>query len=306
MKATFRNGKGSARHNDRSYIGATEAEREEVILTSKAKPKYATFEQCEVACYEELYRDWLDRQNDKYRKKGNYDRIKTMDQIVGGPNATKTKGRYEPTETILQIGKNGEEVSLEVLKSCISQYMREIKKKYGSNMQFLDLAIHKEKSSVYHAHLRRTWFYTDEEGVVCPGKKEALKQLGIVVDKADRFNNATVLQTAEERELWYSILKAHGLEIDEVADLDNAEHQQPKDFKRRAEARNKAEKEQEKRIKDNNKTLEQQKSRIIKNNHHIHEQEIKIEEVDNKAKDLGIASNSREVSLDELIEMGRF
>lgn len=306
MKATLRNGKGSARHNDRTYEGATEADREEVILTSQAKPKYKDFVENEIACFEELYGAWLDRQNEKYRKKGNYDRIKTMEQIVGGPNGSKTKGRYEPTETILQIGKNGENVNIEVLKSCVSEYMYKLKNKYGSNMRFLDLAIHKENSSVYHVHLRRTWFYRDDEGIICPGKKEALKQLGFVVEKSNRYNNGTTLQTAEERELWYEIIKAHGLEIDEVADLDNAEHLAPKDYKRQARARDKEENEQNKRINENNKTINKQLNQISKNNSYIREQNIKIEETDRKAKALGIAHDTKGVSLDDIINLGRF
>lgn len=239
MKATLRNGKGSAMHNDRTYQNATEQDKKEIIGIKKLYDECTTIHENELKAYNLLYGDWLKNQNEKYTKARHKEKVKTMEQILGGTNLQKTKSRYEPTETILQIGKDGEEIPNKLFFKCINDYIKQLKQKYGSNMEILDITVHKEESSVLHAHLRRTWYEVDENGIKRPNKKGALQQLGFEIGKNTRFDNATIRQTAEERELWYEVLELNGLRIDKVADLDNAEHQAPKEYKRQADARKK-------------------------------------------------------------------
>lgn len=234
MKATMRNGKGSAMHNDRNYLSATEQEKNEIVSKWQLFKECDSFHENEVKAYEELFGDWLQSVNERKIKDRHPEKCKTMEDIVGKPNESKTRGKYEPVETILQIGKDGEEVSIEVLRACVNQFVGMTQQRYGSNMQWLDIAIHEENSSVAHAHLRRTWFALDEEGRVYPAKKEALKALGFdVLETDDRYNNATTRQTEEERQLWYEICREHGIELNTETDKDNTKHLNIKDYKKK-------------------------------------------------------------------------
>ena len=160
IKASFINGKGSSVHNDRSYETATTKEKNEV-RGSVCIYKGMTFHEAELKFYNEKFGKWLQEKNSVYERNRHKENIKTMEEIVR-PNK-KQKQQYEPTETILQIGKDGETIPYEVFKACINDYMKKIIEKYGKNMTILDLAIHKEESSVYHAHLRRVWYATDKK-----------------------------------------------------------------------------------------------------------------------------------------------
>lgn len=232
IKATFQNGKGSARHNDRTYEKATEEEKEEVILSWKQYSDAKDFQESELKFFETAYGKWLEDQNAKFKKLGQKDRIKEMADILGKPNLLKKKGRYEPTETILQIGRADQEIngSYDTLKACVFDYIKAIQKKYGANMRILDFAIHKEDA--YHVHIRRSWFipYYDKDGVQVgfkPAKDEALQALGFELPdptkKKDRYNNRTMVQTNEERELWYDILQEHGIIVDREANKEEAD-----------------------------------------------------------------------------------
>lgn len=238
IKATLINGKGSAKHNDRTYEGATEKEKEEVLFKWKRESTAETFEENEMAIYEKLYGRWLQDKNEKYLKRRQKDRVRTMKDIVGRPNLSKKKGQFEPCETIIQIGTAKQNISYDTLKACGIDYINAIQEKWGHNMCVLDFAIHKEEA--YHIHMRRTWAvpYYDENGKQVgyrPAKKEALRQLGFHVENGDRYNNETVLQTAEERELWYDILQEHGIVVDREPDPDTRKHADTRKAKQEVE-----------------------------------------------------------------------
>ena len=278
IKASFINGKGSSVHNDRSYETATTKEKNEV-RGKVCIYKGMTFHEAELKFYNEKFSDWLKAKNAIYERNRHKENIKTMEEIVR-PNK-KQKQQYEPTETILQIGKDGENISYEVFKACINDYMKKIIEKYGKNMTILDLAIHKEESSVYHAHLRRVWYAHDKNGNLYPAKDKALEELGIELPhpekKKDRYNNRTIAQTEEERQIWYDVLLEHGIVVDRVADLDNADHLAPKEYKRQKNA-------QEKEIKDRERIIEQQKNKIESNRYTIEEQEKELDEIISKTE----------------------
>lgn len=232
MKATYRNGKGSADHNDRNYLSATEADKEEIISKWQLFKECDSFRDNEIKAYEQLYGEWLKNRNEKLIKEGHSERCKTVEDLVGKPNEEKRKGRYEVNETILQIGKDGEEVDDDTLRACVNHFMSETRRRYGEHMEWLDVAVHRENSSVVHAHLRRTWFAYDEEGRAYPAKKEALKALGFEVRADDdKYNNATTRHSEAERELWYETCKEFGIDIDTEPDQTNTKHLSIKDYK---------------------------------------------------------------------------
>lgn len=241
MKATYRNGKGSASHNDRNYLSATKQDKEEVISKWQLFKECDSFHDNEIKAYEQLYGEWLKNRNDKLIKDGHPERCMTIADLVGKPNEEKRKGRYEVNETILQLGKNGDNIPIETLCDCVNQFVGMTKQMYGSNMEWLDIAVHFENSSVGHAHLRRTWFSFDEEGRAYPAKKQALKDLGFDVRADDdRRHNATVRQTEAERALWYQICKEHGIDLEEEPDLDNIKHMHPKEYAKAQDDKQKA------------------------------------------------------------------
>lgn len=297
MKATLRNGKGSADHNDRNYENATQEKKEEVLMKWQCQPRSETFRENELWAYNYLFNDWLNQKNEKYKVSGHKEDVRTMEQILGGTNKNKTKSRFEPEETILQIGKNGEHIPFDVFKACVTDFLKEICKIYGENMQILDFAIHQEESSVCHCHLRRVWIAIDENGQKRPAKKEALKQLGYELPegiKEDRYHNLSIIQTAEERSLWYDILRQHDINIDEIPDLDNAEHHTTKEYKRIIEA--------------NEKTIQAQEKTIQRNKSRIAETEEKMEELNKNWLGVGSIENpvkSNGQSLDALIGLAR-
>ncbi len=285
IKATFINGKGSSVHNDRSYETATTKEKNEV-RGSICIYKGMTFHEAELKYYNVKFGSWLKEKNAVYERNRHKENIKTMEEIVR-PNK-KTKQQYEPTETILQIGKDGETIPYEVFKACINDYMKKIIEKYGKNMTILDLAIHKEESSVYHAHLRRVWYATDKNGNLYPAKDKALEELGIErphpEEKKDRYNNRTITQTEEERQIWYDVLLEHGIVIDREANPDKPDRVPTKEYKRVKKA-------QDKEIKDRERIIEQQKAEIEKNRYEIEKLEEKKEML-NKGW-LGVAPESK-------------
>ena len=291
MKATMRNGKGSAYHNDRTYENATVKEKEEVKYTKTAVKNCENFHDAELQAYKLLYGNWLKKRNEKYEQRRQYKNIKDMDDILGGTNQTKTKGRYEPVETILQIGKDGDNIPLETFQKCITEFVHRIQRKYRSNMLVLDVAIHTENSSVPHAHIRRTWFAHDKDGDFEPSKKGALKELGFDVNNSDRYNNATVKQTEEERQIWYELLKEHGFNIDTIADLDNTEHFTTKEYKRIKKA-----KEEE---------IAKLNERIAKLNEEIESKNKAVETADKKIKEFSVAFDDETISLEDMINKGR-
>lgn len=287
MKATLRNGKGSVDHNDRNYINATQEEKEQVLSKWQAIKEASSFRENEIRAYNFLFGNWLKQKNEKYKASGHKEDVRTMQQILGDTNKDKSRSRYEPVETILQIGKDGQNIPYDVFKACVRDFVQELCIKYGKNMQVLDFAIHQEASSVCHCHLRRVWFAIDENGNKRPAKKEALKQLGYEMPegvKADRFHNLSMIQTEEERQLWYDILRQHEIYIDDVPDLDNAEHHTTKEWKRIAIA--------------NNKTIEAQEKAIQRNKSRIAETERMLDE-------LHLAHDDKNKTLDDILRIVR-
>lgn len=246
MKATYRNGKGSAAHNDRKYLSATKEEESEVVSKWQLFKECDTFHENELKAYEQLFGEWLKGVNDRKIKDGHPDRCKTMAEILGKPNEEKKRGKFEPVETILQIGKDGEEVDEAVFRACVNEFIGKTQQIYGNHMQWLDFAVHQEESSVLHAHGRRVWYAIDEMGCAYPAKKEALVQLGQENEELraagfevrpddDRYSNATTRQTEAERQLWYDICKSHGIDLDTEPDKTNTKHLSVKEYKYKAE-----------------------------------------------------------------------
>lgn len=217
MKATLHIGKGSVKHNDRNFNlnNAThidQTRQSENFYINRYLNNAITFEECERRYFAENYLQWLEAQNEKYRKRRQYGYVRSIDDLM---KAEKT----QPKEMILQIGNKDNQPDKEILFQCIYEFNEEFNKRYGTNVHILDIAIHNDEKSS-HAHIRFICDFTDRDGIkkICTDK--ALKELGIKPPKAtaktDRYNNALQTFTEQIRFIWNTIIKRNGIELDET------------------------------------------------------------------------------------------
>ncbi|MCD8084623.1 MAG: hypothetical protein LUE86_14235 [Clostridiales bacterium] len=237
MKASMQASRtGTPKHNDRSFDYMKEDHidpdrvKDNVYMSYKNLP----FAESERTYYKDHYSDWLNEQNAKYRKQGNYTKCRTIRQLLTSP-------RTRPEEMILQIGNKDEAPSADLFESCVRDYLKTVQQ-YSSNYHIIDVAIHKDEATP-HAHIRGIWDYTDKNGHlhICQGK--ALDELGIESPNPDlpansRFNNPKMAIQKEMRETWYDICEDHGLTIDRVPNRENSEHMKIRELiiKRQTEA----------------------------------------------------------------------
>lgn len=213
MKASMTNSKnGLAKHNDRTF---EKDKNDRHIDESKSclnvysniyGDTSLTFDQAEAKFYKENYSKWIDYQNEKYKKIGN----KKMHKSV---NTVLKNRQFCPEETILQIGNKDDTIDLDVFKSCVNDFIKDMEQ-YSSNCHILDVAVHADEASL-HAHIRRVWDYTDVHGNKRISQTKALEQLGFnPVQYQNRWNNNKVVFDSLMRSKWYDICEAHGFMIE--------------------------------------------------------------------------------------------
>lgn len=223
MKATLHIGKGTGKHNDRTFdlnkaTHIDQTRQNENFYINRYLDDTITFEECERRYFQENYSQWLEIQNEKYRKRRQYGYIRSIDDLMKGEK-TQVK------EMILQIGNKDNHPSKEVLLECVHQFNEEFNKRYGTNAHILNIAIHNDETTS-HAHIRFILDYIEKDGIKKIGMDKALKKLGIKPPKADaktnRYNNALQTFTEQIRFFWNQIIKKHGIEIDDT--VINASH----------------------------------------------------------------------------------
>ncbi len=139
----------------------------------------------ELEFYEERYRESLDLQNAKYEAKRNYKRIRTMQEV----HECKKK---RPTEEILQYSKNGGvEIPKATYDSIVESYiskLNEWSKQHGNHFHVLKYTTHyDEPIGMTHTHVRTIWDYEDENGVICIGQEEGMKQAGLEIPNPEKL-----------------------------------------------------------------------------------------------------------------------
>ncbi len=225
MKATLHIGKGTVKHNDRTFdlnkaTHIDQTRQNDNFYINRYLDDTITFEECEKRYFAENYLQWLEAQNEKYRKRRQYGYIRSIDDLM---KAEKT----QPKEMILQIGKKDNHSDKEVLLECVHQFNEEFNKRYGTNAHILDIAIHNDEATP-HAHIRFICDYLDKDGIKKIGVDKALKKLGIKPPKAnaktDRYNNTLQTFTEQIRFIWNQIIKNHGIEIDDTVKNASQKH----------------------------------------------------------------------------------
>lgn len=208
--------------NDEWYVGNCKGE-----ISISPSGKILSFEEAERTIYKERYYQQYETQMERYRKKGNHDRIKSFDEW-------RNSKRYAPEETILQIGKSENHADKNTLLSAAMEfvdYQEKWSKQHGDCFVIDDFAVHFDET-VPHAHLRKTWQYRDANGMLCVGQDKALEQAGIELPdpskQRGRFNNRKMVYDKMMRDKWIEICKKKGLEIEEEA-LPDGKHNQTKE-----------------------------------------------------------------------------
>lgn len=169
-------------------------------------------EAVERAYYREAYTAGQEAQNEKYRKKGNYSRQRTVDQVY---DTTTTS----PEGSLLYIGciKDGL-ADPDKLWACALEYKDWEQSTLGDNYVVLTLGMHVDEKGQYHVEERGVYQYRDNDGNLRPGQNAALEAAGIPLpDKnqpRSQMNNRKMTWDAVRREKWLDILEAHGYDIE--------------------------------------------------------------------------------------------
>ena len=169
-----------------------------------------SFDEAEKKYYTEHYSDALELQNAKYKKNRQYKRCRTIDDIL-------YNDKTGPDEMLLQIGssKTGG-TTRDTLINCVHEFIENVKQKY-KQYHILNYAFHFDETSD-HVHIRGVYDYTDKNGNLKVGQKEALKQMGIQCpnkgNEDTRYNNRKITFSQDLRSMWQQIVIAHGIDIE--------------------------------------------------------------------------------------------
>lgn len=232
MRATMHTGRTrrdgavySVKHNDRNYdlkksdnVDPELVHKNRYLIVDEngcaSAPDGVTFDQHEHDMYQRLFGASLEAQNERYRKKGNHNRVKTIDDYRSSP-------RTCPEEVIMQIGTKDDEIPKSVLTRAMNVWLSEMQTRYGSHVHLLDIAVHVDEPGGIHAHVRWCYSKTGKDGLEV-SQRGALAELGIErpdpTKPENQHNNAKMVFTEQARALWLeSIERSGGPDIMHVA-----------------------------------------------------------------------------------------
>lgn len=231
IKVSYHSGKGFARHNnhyptkrDKGNINhkLTYLNRAWTCING-----ITDVEEAEKNLYTEMFTEELDIQNNKYRKKGNYGRIRTMDEWM------KTE-RHRPVENILQIGNMDCYIDSDDLWNCYAKFANWRQNRFKDNLILISAVMHVDESTP-HIHERYVWYYTDDQGVKHTGIKKSLEQAGVDLPEPDqpesRENYRKMTFDSMCREKWQDIVEDvlqqpqyQNLELDRTVDQERKKY----------------------------------------------------------------------------------
>lgn len=207
IKVSYHSGKGYARHNnhypckrDKGNINYQLTERNKVWTCIQGVTDVV---EAEKMLYEQMFSEELELQNAKYKKKGNYKNIRTMDEWIKAE-------RHRPVENIMQIGDMECFIDPDDLWDCYVEFTRWRKQKYGNNIILISAVMHVDESTP-HIHERYVWYWTDSDGVKHTGMKKSMEQAGIDLPEPGkpegRYNYRKMTFDSECREKWQDIVE---------------------------------------------------------------------------------------------------
>ena len=181
------------------------------------------FEAHEKEFYE-AFRPALDAQNERYRKKRNYDRIMSMRQY---------RQAHPPEEIIFQVGNKDQEIPPEVTQNAVAKWLDAVRETYGTRYRICSVSLHFDepgsgggltsdgkvsKNLSGHAHVRGIFCAESKDGWIVSENK-ALAQLGITHDESrprSRYNNPKITFTKETRELFNRFVEEQNIAVETV------------------------------------------------------------------------------------------
>lgn len=217
MKVTARNKTGCpVAHNDRNFEITQDSH---IDISRTMYNTYGniyhdddlSFKEVELQYYQEHYSDKLKALNDSAIKHRRRDRIQNMNQYMH---------KHGPEELLLQIGGKDDYIDPTLFDVCVKEFLGEMEK-YSSNCHILDFAIHLDEKTP-HAHIRKVWDYTNEDGILEVSKDKALKELGFEPPCSDqpegRYNNRAIAFDKMCREKWTQIAEEHGFILEKTTE----------------------------------------------------------------------------------------
>ena len=158
-------------------------------------------EGAERLLYEEMFDAERESQNGRYRKKGNYGRIWTMDEW-------RRSVRHRPIENVLFVGNEDCYFYPDALFDAYLQFCEKREERFG-NIFLRVSALRYAGSTIPHIHERYVLFWTDAEGIKHTEIDKALEQAGVAVPFPEKeegqYNNRKMMFDSICREMWLDI-----------------------------------------------------------------------------------------------------
>ena len=221
QRTTVHKGKvGNAKHNEHDFYekDARDATTYSFIHQKEnVRNGHFDLEKDELKFYER-YLGQLISQNEKYEKKGNYSRVKSLEDFY------KSK-RYQPTEEILQYGNIGtdendmpDKKTFKKMTETYATMLDDWSKLHGNHLHVLEVTRHFDESTP-HAHLRYIWD-ANIDGITTINQEKAMEQAGLELPHPDkpvsRYNNRNMTFTAICRNMWNDVCEQYGFEVERV------------------------------------------------------------------------------------------
>lgn len=210
----------NTKHNDRSYNSEADEHVDKSLTSGNfcwnwcdgiEKENY-TQDEAELLFYKLYLNDGLEFQNMKHRKKGNNNRVKTIDEY-------RKNKKFCPEETILQIGDKNYDVDFDLLTKIVSEQIAWEHETF-KNVKYLNLYGHcDEVNAGKHFHARRVFLAHDENGNLIINQEKSFREMGILPPRPDkkigRYNNAKMTYTEMCRAHFIEVCRKNGIEINE-------------------------------------------------------------------------------------------
>ena len=257
-------------------------------MEDQGKENNFSFEQIELAFYEEHYGNYVMKQNERHVKARHPDRCKEVEDVWKNKKTC-------PEESIYQLGTIDEHASVETLILVFDEFKKEFDKRFGSNVHIIDWSLHMDEATP-HIHERHVFDATNRYGEIEPKQETALEELGFELPdpekKRSKTNNRKVVFDSACRTMFLDICKRHGLELDEEPSYGGRKYLEKQDYirmKQKEEIANQQETilMQIDKVNENRLELAKQSRYVRANEEIIQSQEEKI-----KQQDTEFANNS--------------
>ena len=233
-------------------------------MEDQGKEDNFSFEQIELAFYEEHYGNYVMKQNERHVKARHPDRCKEVEDVWKNKKTC-------PEESIYQLGTIDKHASAETLVKIFEELKKEFENRFGSNVHIIDWALHMDEATP-HIHERHVFEATNEYGEIEPKQEAALEELGFELPnpekKRSKTNNRKVVFDSACRTMFLDICKRHGLELDEEPSYGGRKYLEKQDYIRMK---------QKEKIAENKELIKAQEDGIELRDNVIRKQAIEIE-----------------------------